>query len=36
MPMAAQLATVMMPTNPHVPLWENAVVKGAIVAWAAV
>jgi len=32
-PMSAQLATVMMPDNPHVPLWENAVVRDALVAW---
>ncbi len=34
MPMAAQLATVMMPGDPHVPLWQDAVVKEGIVSWA--
>jgi hypothetical protein len=32
-PMAAQLAAVMMPANPHVPLWQNTVVRDALVAW---
>jgi hypothetical protein len=34
MPMAAQLATAMMPGNPHVPLWQNAVVRDGLIAWA--
>ena len=34
MPMAAQLATAMMPDNPHVPLWQNAVVREGLIAWA--
>jgi hypothetical protein len=34
MPMAAQLATAMMPGNPHVPLWQNAVVREGLIAWA--
>jgi hypothetical protein len=33
LPMAAQLATVMMPTNAHVALWENVVVRDALIAW---
>jgi hypothetical protein len=33
-PMAAQLATVMMPGNPHVAVWQNAVARDAIDAWA--
>jgi hypothetical protein len=32
-PMAAQLATVMMPANAHVALWQNTVVRDAIDAW---
>lgn len=32
-PMADQLAVVMMPGNPHVPLWQNTVVRDALVAW---
>jgi len=34
MPMAAQLAAVMMPANPHGPLWLNAVVREGLIAWA--
>jgi hypothetical protein len=34
MPMAAQLATAMMPGNAHVPLWQNAVVRESLSAWA--
>jgi hypothetical protein len=34
MPMAAQLATAMMASNPHVPLWQNAVVREGLSAWA--
>jgi hypothetical protein len=33
-PMADQLATVMMPGNPHLPVWQNTVVRDALVAWA--
>jgi hypothetical protein len=33
LPMAAQLAAVMMPTNAHVGLWENVVVRDALIAW---
>jgi hypothetical protein len=33
-PMADQLATVMMPGNPHVSLWQNTVVRDALAAWA--
>jgi hypothetical protein len=32
-PMADQLAAVMMPGSPHAPLWENAVVRDALIAW---
>jgi hypothetical protein len=32
-PMADQLAAVMMPGNAHLPLWENTVVRDALVAW---
>jgi hypothetical protein len=32
-PMTAQLASLMMPDNPHVPLWQNTVVRDALVAW---
>jgi hypothetical protein len=33
-PMAAQLAAVMLPGNPHVALWDNAIARDALVAWA--
>jgi hypothetical protein len=33
-PMADQLAVAMMPGNPHVPLWQNAVIRDAVAAWA--
>jgi hypothetical protein len=32
-PMPDQLAAVMMPANPHVPLWDNTVVRDALIAW---
>lgn len=34
LPLAAQLAAVMMPTNANVPIWKYAIVKDALAAWA--
>jgi hypothetical protein len=31
--MADQLAPAMMPGDPHAPLWQNTVVRDALVAW---
>src|SRR5258708_28666858 len=33
LPMPEQLAAVMMPASPHVPLWDNTVVRDALIAW---
>jgi hypothetical protein len=33
-PMADQLAVAMMPGNAHVPVWQNAIVRDAVAAWA--